>query len=100
MNYWKQIYQRDYIDPFVSKSMGAIAEKIAEVCKVSKKTSILDVGTGPGYLTFQLTKFSDNVTGLDNDSYIMKKNPVKKLQIGDATNIPFDDGSFSFQKSL
>jgi ubiquinone/menaquinone biosynthesis C-methylase UbiE len=68
----------------------------------TEKLSILDVGTGPGVVAFQLTQLGHNVTGVDFSDEMLKvarKNADLfglnvKFQKGEADDLPFQDGTF------
>lgn len=69
---------------------------------------IIDVGTGPGYLPFEIAKRSQSleIIGIDISSKMVEianKNAENfglservKFQIGDVANLPFEDKSFEF----
>ncbi|AMM54330.1 class I SAM-dependent methyltransferase [Pyrococcus kukulkanii] len=68
-----------------------------------KKMKILDVGTGTGFIAMRLAELGHDVTGIDiseNMIEIAKEKarranlPIRFL-IGDAENLPFEDGEFN-----
>src|SRR5579862_7982188 len=84
--------------PFVKKTIGnylqkrikAVVFEIEGFLKGSK--TIIDVGTGSGYIAFELQKRGYNVTPIDvtNISFIPEIKPI----IYDGRKLPFKDKSF------
>lgn len=84
-------------------------KKVAEeVCSRISSGRILDVGTGPGYLPFEIAKRSQSleIIGIDispamvkiasrNAEYMGLSDRIR-FQFGNAASIPFEDGYFDF----
>lgn len=66
---------------------------IEKTINLSQNDTLLDIGCGNGFFTYQLAKLCD-VTGLDFSEQMLKINPHHKLVKGDAENLPFNDNSF------
>jgi len=91
--------------PFLKDLYNEVAEEITARISSGK---ILDVGTGPGYLPLEIAKRAANleIVGIDISPVMVKiaKRNAKdrgfservKFQIGNAANLPFDDGYFDF----
>ncbi len=73
----------------------------------NKKIKILDIGTGPGHLPFEIAGLNKNVevVGLDLSMEMgdfaqknarRKKEDRVKFKLGDAHNLPFENDSFDF----
>ena len=90
-------------------SIRDIHQEIAkEICAKISSGRILDLGTGPGYLPFEISKRSPNlkITGIDLSSGMvdMARKKAKELglsnrvtfEIANAASLPFEDGSFDF----
>jgi ubiquinone/menaquinone biosynthesis C-methylase UbiE len=63
---------------------------IAKILKVTKETSLLDVGCGTGISTYY---FDCDCTGLDPCKELIEQNP-SKLILGRAEELPFENDSF------
>jgi len=92
---------------YVRNSMDARGEseswqKVLSEALGKDKLNILDVGTGPGIMAFQLARLGHDVTGVDMAEGMLneaRKNAELygldvKFQTGDAENLPFEDGIF------
>jgi ubiquinone/menaquinone biosynthesis C-methylase UbiE len=75
-----------------------------ELSEVNKNDTVLDIACGPVLVTTAFATKAKHVTGIDiTPAMIDKAKEIqkdKKLEniswkIGDATNLPFDDESFS-----
>jgi ubiquinone/menaquinone biosynthesis C-methylase UbiE len=80
-----------------------MASRIKKI--ITGKTDILDVASGPGFLSIELAKEPDyNVTGLDISADLVniargkaqEKHVVVKFVAGDAANMPFAEAQFDF----
>ena len=80
-------------------------KKLIELFHVEKKKNYLDLGTGNGYVAFELAKFNKevNVNGLDIAEKAIQRNKEISLENGinnikfdvyDGLNIPYEDSSF------
>ena len=73
-----------------------------EFCYVKKETRILEVGTGTGNLSLDLSLYSDHVFAGDISPDMLgravRKNKEKKVKylLFDGTKLPFPDKSFDF----
>lgn len=89
--------------PLLRDLYKEVAEEISSRISSGR---ILDVGTGPGYLLFEIAKRSKNleIIGIDISPAMVKiaSRGAEKLglservrfQIGNVANLPFDDGYF------
>jgi ubiquinone/menaquinone biosynthesis C-methylase UbiE len=83
-------------------------EVAEEVCSRISSGRMLDVGTGPGYLPFEIAKRSQSleIAGIDISPAMVKiaeRNAKNmgvadrvKFQLASAENLPFEDGYFNF----
>ena len=55
---------------------------------------VLDVGCGNGIFTLRFANAGASVTGLDYSRHLLGQNTHSRLVCGDATKLPFPDGSF------
>ena len=75
-------------------------DKIIEMTKPTSKSSFLDIGSGTGEISGQLSKKGFQVYALDNSksmvNYIEKNHPEVQVKCGDAKQaINYEKGSFS-----
>ena len=82
-----------------------VARVMAEHYGLKAGDRILDIGCGKGFLLFDFTKVVPGieVTGIDISEYAImngKEEIRDRLQVGNATRLPFADGSFDFVYSL
>lgn len=74
-------------------------KKYKEIFAIEEKKKILEIGCGPGALAESLKRWYGNaeVTGIDKDSnfiaFAKKRAPQIHFMEGDATELPFEDGS-------
>jgi ubiquinone/menaquinone biosynthesis C-methylase UbiE len=91
--------------PFLKDLYNEVAEEVTARISSGK---ILDVGTGPGYLPLEIAKRAPSleIIGIDISHAMVKianRNAKDrgfsdhvKFQIGNAANLPFEDGYFDF----
>ena len=91
-NYFNSVKYRDPLHPVVSAYADPKLEFIQR--HIDLRGKILDVGCGNGIFTLRLAKAGANVIGLDYSTLLLKQNPHSGLTRGDATGLPFADGSF------
>jgi protein-L-isoaspartate(D-aspartate) O-methyltransferase len=82
-----------------------VAKAMAEHYGIKPGDKILDIGCGKGFLLYDFTKVIPGVeiTGIDISEYAIEnsKQEIKhQLQVGKATDLPFDDSSFDLVFSL
>ncbi len=101
--YWATKKAFDVIAPFYDilvQPLSRVWDKAVNVANVKMGSKILDVGTGTGKLAFAFAKKGYDVIGIDLSEAMIKvanKNSKYKnmrFQVGDATNLKFDDNSF------
>lgn len=90
--YFDQVAYRDPLHPVV----GAYADPKVEFIRqhVPLSGPVLDVGCGNGIFTLRFANAGANVTGLDYSRHLLAQNTHSRLVRGDATKLPFPDGSF------
>lgn len=82
-----------------------VARAMAKHYGLKSGDKILDVGCGKGFLLYDFTKVVPGiqVTGIDISGYAIKnaKEEIRdRLQVGNATALPFPDHSFDFVFSI
>lgn len=82
-----------------------VAKAMAEYYNIKPGSRILDVGCGKGFLLFDFKKVVPNldIVGIDISQYAIDngKEEIKDcLQVGNASELPFDSNSFDFVFSL
>jgi ubiquinone/menaquinone biosynthesis C-methylase UbiE len=80
--------------PVVVATFNPFASMVAELVTDPKKSSVLEVGCGNGFLQFALQKKFGSVVGLDNSQKMLDVNPCTDKTLGSATELPFEDNSF------
>jgi ubiquinone/menaquinone biosynthesis C-methylase UbiE len=90
--YFDAVAYRDPMHPVVSAYADPKIEFIRQ--HVSLTGQILDVGCGNGIFTLRLVNAAATVTGLDYSRHLLCQNTHSALVCGDATTLPFSDGSF------
>jgi ubiquinone/menaquinone biosynthesis C-methylase UbiE len=93
---WQRVADK-YDSTWASSTRQFIAP-LLDVVEVSDKMSILDVGSGPGYVSAAAAERGATAVGLDFSSAMIaiarKKFPRISFHEGDAQNLPFDDKTF------
>ena len=82
-----------------------IARAIASHYRLPNKPKILDIGCGKGFLLYDFLKVIPNaeIYGIDISNYAIKncKPEIRnRLQVGNATNLPWHDNSFDLVISI
>lgn len=91
---WAHLY--DVTDLLLS----GVREQVVEIADPVEGSTVLDVATGTGKQAFAFARRGLDVTGLDLSERMLevarKKNRYTnaRFQLGDATDLPFDDGAF------
>lgn len=103
--YWDGDRQYGYGGYRYDGRWRTVAEEMVKHYGLKPSDSILDVGSGKGFLLYEFTQIIPgvSVTGLDISSYAVNhaKEEVKPfLKVGNATHLPFPDASFDFVVSL
>src|ERR1700683_4459698 len=90
--YFDQVAYRDPMHPVV----GAYADPKIQFIEqhVPLRGRVLDVWCGNGIFTLRFAKAGADVTGLDYSRHLLGQNEHASLVCGDATTLPFPDGSF------
>ena len=87
-----------FYDPFVDPYIRKIRRKVLQLAQLYQPRNILDVCCGTGHQLKLLKKHGFDVTGLDLNDHMLKisrKGAYAPHCIkGDATRMPFGDGSF------
>lgn len=83
----------------------SVAQEMANHYGLKPGDKILDVGCGKGYLLYEFTQVLPGVevAGLDISQYAIdnSKEEVKPfLQVGNATNLPYEDNYFDYVVSI
>lgn len=90
--YFDQVAYRDPMHPVVSAYADPKVQFIGQ--HVPLRGQILDVGCGNGIFTLRFAGTGASVTGLDYSRPLLGQNIHPRLVCGDATSLPFPDGSF------
>jgi len=82
-----------------------VAKAMIEHYGIKSGDKILDVGCGKGFLLFDFTKVLPGIEiyGLDISTYAINKSKEEikdRLQVGNATSLPFEDHSFDLVYSI
>src|SRR6266700_133610 len=82
-----------------------VARAMADHYCISPGDKILDVGCGKGFLLYDFTKVVPGVEvfGIDISSYAIANSKAEisdRLQVGNATSLPFSDRHFDFVYSI
>ncbi len=84
----------------ITMPIAGVRHKVVEIAGAKDGSSILDVATGTGKQAFAFAQKGYDVTGIDLSEAMLnvarRKNryPNLKLEIGDATSVPFKNNSF------
>lgn len=81
---------------------GRYADSVQKICKhynLKKGDSVLEIGCAKGFILVEFHKLGLKVYGQDASSYaVQHAHPdIRKfIQVGDASNLPYDDDTFNF----
>jgi ubiquinone/menaquinone biosynthesis C-methylase UbiE len=83
----------------------SVAENIANHYNLETGSKILDIGCGKGFLLYEFAQVitGAQVVGIDVSKYAIdngKEEIQRFLQIGNATNLPFEDNTFDLVVSI
>lgn len=95
-DYWERNeieHRRSPHHPVVAEYVRSKLAEIKLLNSVGQDTSILDVGCGNGFFTYQLDQLAD-VTGVDYSNKMLSINPVAKKYQMNAAELDFEDNSF------
>lgn len=100
-DYYKYSYhQESAFSPAIFEHYRVHLKRIWSELNVQKTDTILDLGSGAGYLTKVLTEYGLKVSSLDiSDAALIKvreHTPQALVIQGDAEKLPFKDSSFSY----
>jgi SAM-dependent methyltransferase len=90
--YFNKVQYRGAFDPVVSAYADPKIEFIKRYAPIEGQ--ILDVGCGNGIFTARFAAAGASVIGIDSSPHLLDQNPHRRLICGDATALPFDDGTF------
>jgi 2-polyprenyl-3-methyl-5-hydroxy-6-metoxy-1,4-benzoquinol methylase len=108
-------YDRTYFDGIGKSNYVSYTRKIAPFGEYAKdiqrlllhidkpEGSVLDIGCAKGYLVEELVSRGVTASGIDCSAYAVSVAPVAirgSLQVGDARELPFGDGSFDMAVSF
>ncbi|MCX7955044.1 MAG: class I SAM-dependent methyltransferase [Bacteroidales bacterium] len=82
---YKATYTKDELK-YIEYNIALKIHALKKFRKIKKNTHILDIGCGEGWLLKYLSKYSNNLIGLDFSDYAIKKNNtqvLKYLIVGD-----------------
>ncbi len=104
-DYWDGERQYGYGGYSYDGRWRSVADDMAAHYGLKAGDKILDIGCGKGYLAYEFTQAVPGieVEGIDISEYAIEnaKEEMKPfLQIGNATDLPYDDDSFDFVVSL
>jgi SAM-dependent methyltransferase len=91
-DYFAKVHYRSPDHPVVSAYADPKLDFIRQHVPLSGR--ILDVGCGNGIFTQRLAQQGAEVTGIDFSSHLLSQNGHGRLACGDATTLPFADGTF------
>jgi SAM-dependent methyltransferase len=99
-DYFAETAYRGPLHPVVAEYADPKVEFLA--ANIPLMGRILDVGCGNGIFTYRFAMRGASVVGLDFSSRLLSDNPHDRLICGDATVLPFSDGTFdlSFEANV
>src|SRR5205823_2473932 len=93
---WERVANK--YDSTWSSSTRQFIPPLLDAAQVGAKMSILDIGSGPGYVSAAAAERGANPIGIDFSSEMLsiarKMFPKIEFREGDAQNLPFADASF------
>jgi ubiquinone/menaquinone biosynthesis C-methylase UbiE len=90
--YFNQVAYRGPMHPVVSAYADPKVQFVGQYVPLQGK--MLDVGCGNGIFTLRFANAGASVTGLDYSRHVLGQNVHPRLVRGEATSLPFPDGSF------
>jgi demethylmenaquinone methyltransferase/2-methoxy-6-polyprenyl-1,4-benzoquinol methylase len=93
----------DILAPFydiVTMPFSRVRDKVVNFANARKGSKLLDIATGTGKQAFGFAKKGCDVVGIDLSEAMLKVANKKnkygnvKFEVGDATNLPFEDNGF------
>src|SRR5436190_21904625 len=93
---WQRVAQK--YDSVWASSTRQFIPPLLDAVEVGPGISLLDVGSGPGYVAAAAADRGATVTGVDFSSEMVRIAtnlfPTLNFRVGDAQQLPFGDGSF------
>ena len=104
-DYWDGAREHGYGGFHYDGRWYSVAEEVASHYRLPPDARILDIGCGKAFLLYEFTRLLPRATvaGIDVSEYGIEhaKPEVRpQLQVGNATELPFDDGSFDLVLSI
>lgn len=105
-------HHKNIVNQFSKQATGYTAisshslalEKLIAISSASREKEVLDIACGSGIVSCEFAKYTKNVTGidmtkemLDEAKKLQEKQKIKNItwQIGDVSNLPYENGAFS-----